>query len=193
MLTAARDQFATVGYAGATVRAIARAAGVDPAMINHHFGGKHELFLATLDLGELDPSAHLAEVTAGGVHGLGERLLRRLLTVWDSPAGAAGLALLRTAMQDPQVAVLVREFVVNEAVGPLRRVIIAGHAVPDDDARHRATLVASQVLGLVLLRYVLAVEPLASAGHEELVAAVAPTLQRYLDGGDDPPPRSLTP
>ncbi|MGI8456557.1 MAG: TetR family transcriptional regulator [Propionibacteriaceae bacterium] len=202
MLAAARAQFAAVGYAGATVRAIASSAGVDPAMINHHFGGKHQLFLATLDLGDIDPAAHLAAVTADGLDGLGERLLRRLLAVWDSPVGAAGVAMLRTAMQDEQASVLVREFVVNEAVGPLSRAISADRRVVDATARRQATLVASQVLGVVMLRYVLAVDPLASASPDDVVGAVAPTLQCYLDGGPlgggplgggAPPTSSLTP
>ena len=180
MLAAARAEFAALGYAGATVRAIARKAGVDPAMINHHFGGKHELFLATLHLDGLGASNHLAEVAAGGREGLGERLITRLLTVWDSPVGAAAVAMLRTAMQDEQAAALVREFIRTEAIGPLTRAI--GPDVPAEEARRRATLVASQVLGLIMLRYVLTLDPIATAPTAELAASLAPTLQRYLDG-----------
>lgn len=188
MLAAARAEFAAVGYAGATVRAIARTAGVDPAMINHHFGGKHQLFLATLDLGGLDPTTHLGAVVAAGLDGLGDRLLTRLLAVWDSPAGAAAVAMLRTSMQDPQAAALVREFITTEVVGALSRAM--GPEVSAVEACRRATLAASQVLGLVLLRYLLALEPLASAPHHELVASVGPTLQRYLEG--DPPTSVFT-
>ncbi|WP_442544256.1 TetR/AcrR family transcriptional regulator [Arthrobacter sp. KN11-1C] len=177
VLSAAREQFSRKGYDAATVRAIAAEAGVDPSMINHHFGTKEQLFMAALEL-PVDPKDHIAEVLGGPREGVGERLVMRVLTVWDSPAGAAGVAVLRTAMQHEWSAALVREFILNRAINPL----LAGLGVPGEEASWRGNLVASQLSGLILTRYLVKLEPIASAPHAVVVRALGPTIQRYLTG-----------
>ena len=90
------------------------------------------------------------------------------------------MAMLRSVVSNEQVAQLVRRLLVKEIFGPIATAL----GVPD--AELRATLAGSQLVGLVLLRYVGQVEPLASAGVDSLAAAVGPTIQRYLAGAIDP-------
>lgn len=177
VLRAAREQFSRKGYDAATVRAIAAEAGVDPSMINHHFGTKEQLFMAALEI-PVDPKEHVTAVLHGPLDGIGERVVTRFLTVWDSPAGAAGVAVLRTAMQHEWSAALVREFILNRAVNPL----LTGLGVPSQEASWRGSLVASQLSGLILTRYLIKLEPIASAPHAVVVQALGPTIQRYLTG-----------
>jgi hypothetical protein len=115
---------------------------------------------------------------AGPREEAGERLVRTVLGVWDSPAGTAGVALLRSAMSNEWTARLMREFVVTQV---LRRVL-SELGIAGEEAAMRAALVATQVAGLAVVRYVLKVEPVASADAEDLVRAIAPTVQRYLTG-----------
>ncbi|MDQ0211107.1 TetR/AcrR family transcriptional regulator [Arthrobacter bambusae] len=177
VLSAAREQFSRKGYDAATVRAIAAEAGVDPSMINHHFGTKEQLFMAALE-SPVDPKDHIAAVLSGPREGVGERLVMRVLTVWDSPAGAAGVAVLRTAMQHEWSAALVREFILNRAINPL----LAGLGVSAEEASWRGNLVASQISGLILTRYLIKLEPIASTPHAVVARALGPTIQRYLTG-----------
>ena len=177
MLAAARAAFAERGFDGATIRGIATAAGVDPALVHHYFGSKDQLFLAAIEA-PADPAELLPELLAGGPDRLGEGVVRTLLTVWDGPGQAAGLALVRSAIGNEWGARLLREFLSTQV---LRRVIRSlDH--PPAEAELRAALAASQLVGLVVGRYVLTIEPLASAAPEWLVAAVGPTVQRYLTG-----------
>ena len=101
-----------------------------------------------------------------------------LLHVWDGPARPAGLALIRSAVSNEWTAKLLREFLVSRV---LRKVVSTLGFDPDVRAA-RASLVASQLIGLVMTRYVLKLEPLASASHDSIVAAIGPTVQRYLTG-----------
>ncbi|MEU8024440.1 TetR family transcriptional regulator [Micromonospora haikouensis] len=177
ILDAARAAFAERGFDAASIRSIAAAAGVDPALVHHYFGGKDQLFLAAMGA-PLDPGELLPRVLAGDADGVGERLVRTFLGVWDSPAGAAAVALLRSAVSNEWTARLLREFLVTQV---LRRVL---HHLDVDPAELplRGSLVASQLVGLALMRYVVRLEPVASAPPETLVAAVGPTVQRYLRG-----------
>lgn len=177
ILEVARSAFAERGFDTVTVRQIAAAAEVDPAMISHHFGSKAALFRAALNL-PLDPAAEIAAVLEGPSEELADRLLTRLLTVWDSPAGEGSIAAVRTALQRDDTAGLVRDLALSQVLGPLMTVM------PGDEGqrRWRASLVASQVVGLIVARYVVRLPPLAAAAHPDVVAAVAPTLQRYLTG-----------
>ena len=177
ILAAARQEFAERGYGGASIRSIATAAGVDPALVHHYFGTKDELFAATVNF-PVNPAEFVPRVLAGGAEGVGERLVRAFVSTWDSPVGAAGVALLRSAVSSQLAARLLREFLTTQI---LRRVN-AMLQIDPAEAPLRAALVASQVSGLALMRYVLKVEPLASAPPEDVVAAVAPTIQRYLTG-----------
>jgi AcrR family transcriptional regulator len=177
ILAAARDAFAERGFDAASIRAIATGAGVDPALVHHYFGTKDQLFLASINA-PIDPRELLPQVLAGGPEQVGERLVRLFLKVWDSPAGAAGAALMRSAVSNEWTARLLREFMVTQI---LRRAMQSLDMDPAE-APLRASLVASQISGLAMIRYVIKVEPLASASPDEVVAAVAPTIQRYVTG-----------
>ncbi len=175
LLTAARAEFAARGYDGATVRRIAERAGVDAAMVNHWFGGKESLFTASLEV-PVDPTQIRAEILPGDPEQLGERIVRRFLTIWDGAGSDPLVALLRSVTAHPFAARMMREFITRVMIGP-----VVSTVAPDRHAE-RGALVASQVLGLGMMRYVVKLEPLASAGHDEVIAAIAPTLQRYLTG-----------
>ncbi|TKJ16627.1 TetR family transcriptional regulator [Blastococcus sp. CCUG 61487] len=177
VLAAARGAFAERGFDGATIRAIATAAGVDPALVHHYFGSKDQLFVAAIEA-PVDPAELLPEVLAGGREQLGENVVRMLLRVWDGPMQPAGLALVRSAVGNDRGARLLREFLVTQV---LRRVVGTLELSPRE-AEVRGALVVSQLVGVVLSRYVLRIEPLASSEPEELVAAIGPTVQRYLTG-----------
>jgi AcrR family transcriptional regulator len=174
ILTEARTLFAANGYAGTSVRAIATAAGVDAALVHHYFGSKDDLFVAALQV-PLDPREVLLPVAQGGVAGAGERLLRTFLTVWDDEAIRLPLLTLVRTVFDPEGRQLVRDGFMRIVLGPV------GAALGVDQPERRMSLVASQLMGIVIVRYVVAVEPLASASHDDLVATYAPTLQRYLE------------
>jgi AcrR family transcriptional regulator len=177
ILAAARSAFADKGFDGASIRAIATGAGVDPALVHHYFGTKDKLFLAAMNA-PLDPGEIIPDALAGDPDRVGERLVRTFLSVWDSPAGKAGVAMLRSAVSTEWTARLFREFVVSQV---LRRVV-AVVPIPPAEAPLRVALIASQLGGLAMVRYVLKVEPAASAPAEVLVAAVGPTIQRYVFG-----------
>ena len=175
ILDAARILFAERGYDGASVRKIAESAGVDPAMINHHFGSKEQLFLDALAV-PIDPGVHIYAIMIGPRENLPERLLKRLLSVWDSPVGSAAAAMLRTAIHHEWSARLFREFLTRRALGPIAEAV----GLTGADARWRTGLLASQIMGLIMARYILKIEPLASATPEHLIADLAPTVRRYL-------------
>ena len=182
ILDAAREVFADRGFDKASIRAIATGAGVDPALVHHYFGTKDKLFLASMN-SPVDPAVLLPQALRGSRDQVGERLVRLMLSVWDSPAGAAAVAVLRSAMSNDWTARLMREFLVTQV---LRR-IIAELDIDPAEAPLRASLVASQIAGLATVRYVLKLEPLASTPAEALVAAIGPTVQRYLTGDLDLP------
>jgi AcrR family transcriptional regulator len=162
------------------MRAIAKDAGVDPALVHHYYGSKEELFVAAMQL-PIDPAVVIPALLAPGVDGLGERLLRMFLTVWDSPDSLSPfLGLLRGAMSHERSAAMLREFVGSQIIGRITAELRV------DRARLRGTLVGSQLIGIGFARYIIRIEPLASASTEEIVAAVAPTLQRYLTGNLTP-------
>ncbi|TDC43689.1 TetR family transcriptional regulator [Micromonospora sp. KC213] len=183
ILAAARTTFAERGFDAASIRVIAAAAGVDPALVHHYFGTKEQLFRATIDI-SVDPAELLPAVLSGDRDTVGERLVRMFLTVWDSPAGAAAVALLRSAVANEWTARLLREFLVTQV---LRRVLDQ-LAIDPAELPLRGSLVASQMIGLAMMRYVVRLEPVASAAPEALVAAVGPTVQRYLTGELADPP-----
>ena len=177
IIIAARDAFAAKSFAGASMRGIAAEAGVDAALIHHYFDSKQQLFLATVAL-PLGLPHMLEEVAAGGRGGLGERLVRGVLGVWDSDLQPSLVAAIRTALTDPALTRSAGEFLTLEVIG---------HVLPHDDlsseeANRRAGLVASQILGLVIGRYVLRLPVLVNRQTDDLVAEVGPTVQRYVDG-----------
>lgn len=181
ILAAARHSFGTVGFAGTTIRGVAGTAGVDPALVHHFFGTKDALFSAALEL-PFDPAVLVPSLLAEGTEGLGERVVRTFLGIWDgTPGQGPMLALLRSAVADEQAAATLRDFLGRAVLGPLAR------AASPDDAELRAALVATQMVGLAMARYVVRLEPLASAGPDELAPALGATLDRYLTGPLEPP------
>jgi AcrR family transcriptional regulator len=166
-----------LGFTGASIRRIASAAGVDAALVHHYFGSKEKLFLATVEV-PVDLPRMLSGISKDGIDGLGERLIRTILGVWESPAGAGIGAALRAALADPARARMLREFVVPQIIGPL----LGPLHLPAPEAALRTSLLITQVLGVITGRYLLAVEPLASLSVDELAGNVGATLQRYLTG-----------
>lgn len=182
VLAAARELFAGQGFAGTTIRAIAARAEVDPALVHHYFGSKDDLFLAALAL-PVDPRQVLAPALAGGADGAGERLLRTFVSVWDDPEHQGALIAVARLALDPQAGDrLLRDGFLPVVLQPV------GAALGLDRPELRMPLVMSQLVGLIVTRYLLRVEPVASMSPEELVAAYAPVLQRFLTGDVDPPP-----
>lgn len=180
LLDAARTEFAERGFDGATVRAIAERAGVDAAMVNHWFGGKEQLFLASLNL-PVDPRVIFEQVVPGDPQTLAWRIVPMFLRLWDGEGGGQLVTLVRSVAAHDAAAAMMREFI-SQVI--LKRVVAA---VAPDRYELRAALAATQLIGLGMIRYVLRLEPLASAGHAVVTAAIAPNLQRYLTGNLDQP------
>lgn len=183
ILAAARSSFAGTGFGGTTIRAVASAAGVDPALVHHYFGSKDDLFVAALEL-PVDPRVVLAPAIADGPDGAAERMLRVFLTVWDNPETRLPLLGLVRGVFDPDGQRLLRDGFLPAVIAPV------GIALGLDEPERRMSLLASQMIGLIVVRYVLEAEPLASMPAELVVATYAPTLQRYLTGPlpEIPPP-----
>jgi AcrR family transcriptional regulator len=176
ILDAARRAFADQGYQQATIRGVADLAGVDPALVHHYFGTKQDLFVAAVEL-PVNPIEQLMAVLADEPDRIGQRIVEVFLSIWDHAADRSPLlALIRSAVGDERAAAMLREFITEEVLGQLAR------RLGSPDARLRATLVGSQLIGLAMARYIVRVEPLASAPAAELAAAVGPTVQRYLTG-----------
>jgi AcrR family transcriptional regulator len=173
---AARQVFAESGYEGATVRAIAARAGVDAAMVNHWFGGKEALFAQVVLKLPFEPHDVVGALLEGDQEHLGERVVRMFVTTWDSPSGTTFPALMRSLASHDQASAGLREFMIKHLLGRIVTRIDADHP------HLRANLCASQLIGIGLIRYVAKFDPLAGADVETVVAAVAPTLQRYLTG-----------
>ena len=191
ILAAAREAFAGRGFDRASIRSIATGAGVDPALVHHYFGTKDQLFMAALNV-PFDPRDLVPQIFAGDRAQVGERLVRTFVTVWDSPAGTAAVALLRSALSNEWTSRLMREFVVTQILRRAR----AQLDLPAQEAPLRVSLVASQLVGLAMARYVLRLDPLATLPVEAVVATVGPNLQRYLTAdlpaaltAAGPPPR----
>lgn len=176
VLAAAREAFGMQGYGATSLRAVARTAGVDPALVLHFFGSKDGLFEAAVEL-PLDPVTVVQGLLAGDRDGLGERIVRTFLGVWDgTPGQGPMLAMLRSAVSHAEAAAMLRELLLRVILLPVAR------GAGGDNPERRAGLLASQVAGLAVTRYVLAIEPLASATADELAPLIGPTLQRYLTG-----------
>jgi AcrR family transcriptional regulator len=173
ILAAARSHFGEAGYEGATIRRIAGEAGVDPALVLHYFGSKEGAFRAAVEF-PIDPAEFIPPLLAPGLDGLGTRLVRFFVETWDSPAGRPLLGVLRSVVGNDGAAALLRDFVTREVLGRL------AEALELDQPQLRASLAASQLIGLAMLRYVVKLEPLASAEADDLAGWLGPTVQRYL-------------
>jgi len=160
------------------MRGIARAARVDAALVHHYFGSKQEMFVAAVSF-PFDARHAVLEAFSGDPATIGERLVPFVLGVYEQAASREPvLALLRSAMGHESVAAMMREFVTAALIGPGA----AQLAVPQDEARLRVQLAIGQLIGVAMLRYVIKVQPLASAPVEELVRRLVPVVQAHLDG-----------
>jgi AcrR family transcriptional regulator len=159
------------------MRAIGRRAQVDPALIVHYFGSKDGLLREALTL-PLDPAAVLSEALAGvPADRVGQELVRRVVQVWDSPEMTPLLlSLLRTAVSHDLAMTYLRDM--------LQRTVIAAVSclVGEDDAQRRAELVAAQMWGVAVTRYLLRLPALAAMTPDDLARTVGPSVQQYLAG-----------
>lgn len=176
IVRAAVEEFAERGYEATSLRAVARRAGVDPALVHHYFDDKADLFAATLEA-PLRPDRVLAAVLGAPKEEVGERLVRYLLTqLEDERAAGRMVVILRAVLSGAVGTRLVREFLTKEVFSRLA-------ALTDEpDAALRANLAASQVVGLMMTRYALQLEPIASADPDELARRVGPVLHWHLFG-----------
>jgi AcrR family transcriptional regulator len=176
ILVAARESFTASGYDQASIRDIARRAGVDPALVHHYFGTKQELFSEAVEL-PVDLVAVVEAFVRGDRDRIGERIVGLMLSVWDNRTDRSPLiALIRSAVTSQDAARMLREFLVSVLFVRL------AEALQVPDAPLRASLAASQMMGLMIARYIVGVEPLASAPAPQLVATIGPNVQRYLTG-----------
>jgi AcrR family transcriptional regulator len=176
ILAAARRQFGERGFDRATIRSIAREAGVDPALVTHYHGSKQRLFLAAVEL-PFDPEYALPAVLAGDPGEMGRRFARLVVGLLEDPSSRAViLGIVRAAATEPEAARMVRDLIGERVLG------VASRELGVDDAPLRVSLVGSQVVGLVMARYVVGIEPLASLPPDRVVEILGPTFQRYLVG-----------
>lgn len=179
VLAAAKERFARDGYEKTTLRAIARDAHVDPSMVLYLFGSKADLFRESLRL-ILDPTK-LAEAMAGDEGTIGERLLAQYLQIWEAPETAATMAMMlqsATSNSDANEAfrTFMRSYVLTAVSG-----VIGG----DEQARLRAMLAATSLVGTAMLRYVMRIPPLATLPADDVARLLAPTVTRYLTADAD--------
>lgn len=173
ILAAARRLFAEAGYDATTIRGIAAEAEVNPALIHHFFGSKDQVFAESLAL-PVNPAMVVAHVIEGPRDQAGERLVRLFLSVWGNPQTRSPfLALMRSVASHENAARMMREF--------LRRAIIDRIGPALGVSELRMTAIGTQLMGLALLRYIVRVEPLASASEDEIVAMIAPVIQHHID------------
>ncbi|WP_284976574.1 TetR family transcriptional regulator [Arthrobacter sp. efr-133-TYG-104] len=182
ILAAARKLFAEQGFDGTSLRQVAREAAVDPAMVHHFFKGKDELFASSVEL-PADPAVFLADVETSSPSRRAEAIVRAVLLLWEGPAHHGLIAFVRGTLGSTAKTALMREMV-NRTI--LTRLMV-GLPGPAQEVRMRGNLVATQVVGLMLVRYVVRLEPIASATQEDVIRMVAPNIQRYLTGDLDSP------
>jgi AcrR family transcriptional regulator len=176
ILAAAAERFTDQGFRDTTMRSVATAAGVDPALVHHFFGTKEGLFAAAMDF-PINPAEVVAGVVEPGVDGLGERVVRTLLGIFGELGRANPMiGLIRSAAGHPPAARMLREFISGTV---LDRVAAA---VQTDRPQLRAEMSASQILGILVAREVIALPALADADQETLVAAYGPVIQHFLTG-----------
>ena len=180
IVEAAKQVFAAKGYDGTSLRAVAREAGVDPALVHHYFDGKASLFVSAMAL-PFDPAqvaGHAPDAARGG--SLGAGIVLGFLTMWDEAEGSgSSFASCVAAMAaSPSVADAMREFVAERVWSG--KPVLSGET--DAMTRQRRTLVSSQLMGLALTRYILRMPPLSTASPTEIAQWAGPTLDNYLFG-----------
>jgi AcrR family transcriptional regulator len=174
ILRAARESFADKGFAATSIRAIAREAGVDAALVHHYFDSKDSLFVEAMSL-PIDPRKVAAGILDGPREELGRRIVTIFLGVWESDEGQQRMkAMLRSVVTSDEVARLMREGITKMILEPVSQVL----GLPD--AKLRVTLIATQLIGLALVRYVVELEPVASTDVATLVDRITPAIEQYL-------------
>jgi AcrR family transcriptional regulator len=174
VLDAARAAYARRGYLNTTIKGVAAAAGVAPDVVRRYYDNREALFVAAMRL-PFDPAMSIAQLMAPGIDGLGERMVRVTLRLLDDPETRDQLAeMVRDGAGASRATASLREFLEAEVVD--RAAVLLG--VPD--ARMRVTLATSYLLGIASMRYVLKLEPIASATEDEVVRLVAPAVQMAL-------------
>ena len=176
ILRAASKEFSHAGYEAASLRSVARRAGVDPALVHHYFKDKDDLFVQTMHI-PVNPGEIIAQAATAPLEQMGEALVRALLTTWRKPAfRTAATAMIRGLISSSSATKILRPFLQKEIFSRL------GSRLPEDSAEPRMALVASQIIGLIVARYIIDLEPVASMDDEQVIELVAPTIQRYLTG-----------
>lgn len=184
ILAVARRRFGTRGYDATSLRSIAAEAHVDPALLIHYFATKEGLFVAVMGMGMgKRPSELLGDLGSLPLREAAKKVVRVYLEMVDSDESRnAILSLVRSAVSNENAAGMLREFLSREFLG------VVTSLCDKPDARLRASLIASQLIGIAMLRHVIQVDPLARAKREEIVALVAPKIESYLawDGSNGP-------
>lgn len=176
ILRAASKEFSHAGYEAASLRSVARRAGVDPALVHQYFKDKDDLSVQTMHI-PVNPGEIIAQAATAPLEQMGEALVRALLTTWRKPAfRTAATAMIRGLISSSSAKKILRPFLQKEIFTRL------GSRLPEDRAEARVALVASQIIGLIVARYIIDWEPLASMDDEQVIELVAPTIQRYLTG-----------
>ena len=176
ILSNARELFARNGIGNTSIRAVATAAGVDSALVHHYFGTKEKLFAAAVRI-PIDPMAIIGPLREIPVEEIGHKLPSMLLPLWDSELGTRFIAALRSIIAGSEVN-LFRSFIQDVIA------VEVGARVdnPPGSGIVRIQFVASQLVGVVMARYILQLEPFASLPPEQIAKTIAPNLQRYLTG-----------
>lgn len=174
ILAVARRRFAIRGYDATSVRDIATAADVDPALVIHYFGTKEALFVAATGLPD-GLSALLGNLAVLPLAEFAPALVRAYLHLVDSDGSRnAILALVRSAVSNDKAAAMLREFLTTQLLP------VIGRLTPHPDAQLRASLVAALLIGIATQRHVIRLEPLAKATPDEIVTLAAPAIEQYL-------------
>jgi len=174
ILRAARESFADKGFAATSIRAVAREAGVDAALVHHYFDSKDSLFVEAMSL-PMDPRQIAARVLDGPRDELGRRIVTTFLDVWESDEGQQRMkAMLRSVVTSDEVARILRDGMTNMILEPVSQVL----GVPD--AKLRVSLIVTHLIGVALTRYVVELEPVAAADVGTLVDRITPAIQHYL-------------
>ncbi|HEY4568846.1 MAG TPA: TetR family transcriptional regulator [Kribbella sp.] len=176
IVRAARESFADKGFSATSMRAVARQAGVDAALVHHYFDSKDELFIEAMAL-PVDPRQIAARILDGPREELGRRIATAFLGVWESADGQQRMkAVFRSVVSSDEVARLMREGITQLILQPVSR----GLDVPD--AQLRVSMVATQLIGVAMARYLVGLEPVASVDLATLIDRLGPVLQLHLTG-----------